>query len=127
MNVSQPRQEFYGFGAGMKRQTSNLRDMPEPARTDILNLMFRDVDTRILRTYLRHNHENTNDNSDPAVLNPGALTWGAYNDDVWVYQQALSIAGSRLDTLYASCNTAPAWMKDNANITGGSLTANTNT
>ena len=127
VNVTQPRQEIYGFGAGMKRQTSNLRDMPEPARTEVLNLMFRDVNTRILRTYLRHNHETTNDNSDPAVLNPGALTWGAYSDDIWVYQQALAIAGGRLDTLYASCNTAPAWMKGNNNIVGGSLTANNTT
>ena len=127
VNVTQARQEIYGFGAGMKRQTDSLRDMPEPARTEILNLMFRDVNTRILRTYLRHNHEITNDNSDPAALNPGALTWGAYNNDIWVYQQALAIAGDRLDTLYASCNTAPAWMKDNSDIVGGSLTANTNT
>ena len=127
IDLNARRQTIYGFGAGMKRQTSGLRDMTEPKRTEVLKLMFEAVDTRILRTYLRHNHETTNDNSNPAVLNPSALNFGAYADDVWLLQQAAAIGGTKLDTFYASCNTGPVWMKDNGNIIGGTLlTANHN-
>ncbi len=111
----------------MKRQTSELQDMVEPQRTEVLKLMFADVDTRILRTYLRHNHEPTNDNANSALLNPAALNFAAYADDVWLLQQAAAIGGAQLDTFYASCNTAPVWMKDNANIIGGTLLSSNHT
>jgi len=119
-------QTIYGFGAGMKRQTLELHSMAEPQRSEVLNLMFHDVDTRILRTYLRASHEKTNDNGDPFVLAVNHLDFSAYGDDLWLLQQAISLAGPRLDTIYASCNTAPAWMKDNTNIVGGSLRQDTN-
>jgi len=120
-------QTLYGFGAGMKRQTLELHSMVEPQRSEVLNLMFRDVDTRILRTYLRAAHEKTNDNNDPFVLNASSLDFSAYTNDLWLVQQALSLAGPRLDTIYSSCNTGPAWMKDVANTTGGTLLQDTNT
>jgi O-glycosyl hydrolase len=104
VDLTSRRQTIYGFGAGMKRQTDSLHAMAEPQRSEVLRLMFADVNTRILRTYLR-----------------GTTDFSAYVDDVWVLQQAAAIAGSRIDTFYASCNTAPASMKDNGNISGGTL------
>jgi glucuronoarabinoxylan endo-1,4-beta-xylanase len=121
VNLNSPRQTIHGFGAGMKRQTTGLRNMNESKRTEVLKLMFTDVDTRILRTYLRHNHEPANDNTKANVLNPAALNFDAYADDVWLLQQAVALGGPKLDTFYASCNTGPVWMKDNGNIIGGTL------
>ncbi|MCF7848330.1 MAG: hypothetical protein K9M45_05720 [Kiritimatiellales bacterium] len=116
-------QTIYGFGAGMKRQEAALHDLAEPARTEVLNLMFRDVDTRILRHFLRHDQEETNDNLDPYDLNLSALEFEKwyYEDQFWVLEQAQTIAGDKIDTFYASCNTAPPWMKTNTNEVGGTL------
>ena len=123
VDLSQPRQTIYGFGAGMKRQTSELKNMTEPARTEVLNLMFADVDSRILRTFLRPTHDPVNDNADANSLNASALNFGAYTNDLWVLQQAATIGAGKIDTFYASCNSPPAWMKDNADLVGGTLLA----
>ena len=100
-DLSQPRQTIHGFGAGMKRQTSELNNMTEPARTEVLSLMFADVDTRILRTFLRPTHEPVNDNADANSLNASALNFGAYANGLRVLQQAAAIGAGKIDTIYA--------------------------
>jgi len=123
VDPAQTNQTIYGFGAGMKRNTVKLRSMATTPRTEILNLMFKDVDPRIYRTFLRHDQEAINDNADPDVLDLGGLDFSAgnYADDFWVHDQAMAIGGAKIDTFYASCNTAPAWMKDNTNTVQGTL------
>src|SRR5258708_3911135 len=47
VDLTRKYQSIYGFGAGMKREVDELYNMQEPYRTQVLNLMFHDVDTRI--------------------------------------------------------------------------------
>jgi O-glycosyl hydrolase len=122
INLNSTHQTIYGFGAGLKRQANTLLNMPEPQRDEILKLIFQDVHSRILRTFLLDTIESPdgsfNFNTDPGQ---GAVSDLWSQDQIQAIQAAQQWSAGEIDTFYASCNTAPAWMKTNNSQYGGTV------
>jgi hypothetical protein len=75
---------IHGFGAGMKPEVDELYNMQERYRSQVLNLMFNDVDTRMLRTYVKASQYSTPDTGSPDVLDLDAMNFSVYAHDLWV-------------------------------------------
>lgn len=122
VDFTQRRQTVYGFGAGLKREAGLLFAMPEPAREEVFKLIFQDVDARILRTFLMDTIEapdgSFNFNTEPSQ-GPVSDLWSLFQ--IQSIQAAEEWSGGRVDTLYASCNSPPGWMKTTGTAYGGTV------
>jgi glucosylceramidase len=109
-------QTVEGIGGSAANETE-LRGMPEPDRTQVLDLVFGDLEPSVVRLKVRPAIEPVNDNDDPAVVNPA----GFVRPDDLLWQDGEIFARGH-PKLIAAMWTPPAWMKTTNNeCCGGTL------
>jgi glucuronoarabinoxylan endo-1,4-beta-xylanase len=109
---AQPRQIIRGFGASDAWMTTVIHQFPDPARSQVLDLLFSPTNGAGL-SMLRHRI--------PQDIEPsrGVWDWTTDNDMVWVTNQAIARG---VQTVWSTPWSPPAWMKSNDSIdNGGSL------
>lgn len=109
VNWNDVKQEIDGFGVSQAGWSDAIYDLQEPARSEIMDLLFRDdigIGISIFRGALFPQF-------NPA---PGQFDFNARPDQVWVMQQAKARG---VDKLVASTWSPPAWMKTNNSTTNG--------
>jgi O-glycosyl hydrolase len=120
VNGSIKYQTIDGFGGSGAYYEGWLKSMTDPARSQVVNLLFSDLGTSIYRLRAWTKIERTNDNSDPDNFNWTAFdfsTTGPYADaQVWTAQQARD---KGITKFIASVWSPPGWMKDNNQETNG--------
>jgi glucosylceramidase len=104
-----------GLG-GSAANESELRGMPEPDRGAVMDLVFGDLAPSVVRIKPRPAIEPSNDNDDPAVVDPQGFD--PPEDHLW---QLAQIAARGSPRLVAALWTPPAWMKGNGSEVQGSL------
>lgn len=103
-----------GGNAVWERQ---LFALPEPARTEVLDLSFRELDPSVVRIKVRPSVEPVNDDADPATLNAAAFV--PPQDQLWQQRELFARANPMV---IAALWSPPAWMKTNGrDCCGGSL------
>lgn len=95
----------------------NLVRMPEPARSQVLDLCFGELEPSVVRIKVRPSIEPVNDDADPAHVNAGGFV--PPNDQLWQQQEIFARANP---LVIAALWSPPAWMKTNGrDCCGGSL------
>src|SRR4029450_9492741 len=95
------------------------RGMPEPDRSEVLDLVFGDLEPSVVRLKVRPAIEPVNDNGDPAVVNAA----GFVRPDDLLWQDA-EIFARGAPKLMGAMWPPPAWMKTtNQECCGGTLKA----
>jgi glucuronoarabinoxylan endo-1,4-beta-xylanase len=111
-------QTLEGIG-GSAADESALRAMAEPYRTQVLDLVFGDLEPSVVRLKVRPAIEPVNDDADPAHVNPAGF---ARPDDL-LWQLDEIFARGHPKTI-AAMWTPPAWMKTTGQeCCGGTLKA----
>jgi glucosylceramidase len=103
-----PTQRFQtvdGIG-GSAADESNLRAMPEPDRTQVMDLVFGDLEPSVVRIKPRPAMEPANDDGDPATTDAD----GFVRPDTHLWQAAQILARGT-PRLIGALWTPPAWMK----------------
>ncbi|MCY2931714.1 MAG: NPCBM/NEW2 domain-containing protein [Planctomycetota bacterium] len=123
-----PRQEIDGFGgSACFWQADNLMKLPEPARTEVLDLLFsttKGVGISIIRNNIGDGTPNPDPNAwagNPATIEPkeGQWSWTGDEGQVWLMKEAAQRGCTRF---MSSAWSPPAWMKTNGStINGGNL------
>lgn len=109
LNWNEVKQEIDGFGVSQAGWSDAVYDLQEPARSEVMDLLFTQnngIGLSILRGALFAEF-------NPA---PGQFDFAARPDQVWVMQQAKARG---VDKLIASTWSPPAWMKTNNSTTHG--------
>lgn len=109
INWNDVKQEIDGFGVSQAGWSGAIYDLQEPARSQIMDLLFTQdngIGLSILRGALFAEY-------NPA---PGQFDFTVRPDQVWVMQQAKARG---VDKLVASTWSPPAWMKTNNSTTHG--------
>ncbi|MFU1796532.1 glycoside hydrolase family 30 protein [Paenibacillus azoreducens] len=109
INWNDVKQEIDGFGVSQAGWSGAIYDLQEPARSQVMDLLFAPdtgIGLSILRGALFTEY-------NPA---PGQFDFTARPDQVWVMQQAKARG---VDKLMASTWSPPAWMKTNNSTTHG--------
>lgn len=109
-------QTIDGFGASIAFVTKEVFVMKEPYRTQVLDLLFKDLGTTILRFKTDVNTESMNDNADPFVTDWNNLHFNKDAAQVFVTKQAIARG---IKTIISSTWSPPAWMKDNGMLQDG--------
>ena len=105
-----------GLG-GSAANESELRGMPEPDRSAVMDLVFGDLEPSVVRIKPRPAMEPTNDDADPAVVNAAGFV--RPDDHLWQLDEIFARGGT--PRLIAALWTPPAWMKTNGSELRGSL------
>lgn len=109
-------QEIDGLG-GSAANEFTLRDIPEPSRTEVMDLVFGDLEPSVVRIKIWPAIEPVNDDDDPDHVNPAGFV--PVEDQLW---QLDEIAARGDPRLIAAPWTPPAWMKTTGReCCGGSL------
>jgi O-glycosyl hydrolase len=109
-------QRIDGIGANAVFE-NNLIRLPEPSRTQVLDLSFAELEPSVVRIKVRPSIEPVNDDADPAHVNAAAFIPPA--DQLWQSEQIFARGNPML---IAALWSPPAWMKDNnKDCCGGSL------
>lgn len=116
INPDVQHQTIDGFGASIAFVTKEVFVMKEPYRTEVLDLLFKDLGTTILRFKTDVNTESMNDNTDPFVTDWNNLHFNKDAAQVFVTKQALARG---ITTIISSTWSPPAWMKDNGMLQDG--------
>ncbi len=112
-----PYQIIDGFG-GSAANESELRAMPEPDRSEVLDLVFGDLAPSVVRIKPRPAMEPANDDADPVHVNAA----GFVRPDDHLWQLAEIFARGNHPFLLGALWTPPAWMKTtNQECCGGTL------
>jgi glucosylceramidase len=106
-------QTIDGIG-GSAADESALRAMAEPARTQVMDLVFGDLAPSVVRIKPRPALEPVNDDGDPAHVNAAGFV--RPDDHLWQLDQ-ISARGN--PKLLGALWTPPAWMKDSGEENGG--------
>jgi glucuronoarabinoxylan endo-1,4-beta-xylanase len=109
INWNDVKQEIDGIGVSQAGWSGAIYDLQEPARSEILDLLFtqdKGIGLSILRGAIFAEY-------NPA---PGQFDFTVRPDQVWVMQQAKARG---VDKLVASTWSPPAWMKTNNSTTHG--------
>ncbi|MDR9854194.1 glycoside hydrolase [Paenibacillus sp. VCA1] len=109
VNWNDVKQEIDGFGVSQAGWSDAIYDLREPARSEVMDLLFRPdigIGISIFRGALFPEF-------NPA---PGQYDFNVRPDQVWVMQQAKARG---VDKLIASTWSPPAWMKTNNSTTHG--------
>lgn len=111
-------QTLRGIG-GSAADEGVLRAMPEPDRTQVLDLVFGDLEPSVVRLKVRPAIEPANDDADPATVNAAGFV--RPDDLLWQHEEIFA----RGDPfLIAAMWTPPAWMKTTGEeCCGGTLRA----
>lgn len=116
IDPAQRFQTIEGIG-GSAANESELRRMPEPDRSAVMDLVFGDLEPSVVRVKPRPAIEPVNDDADPATKNPAGFV--RPDDHLWQLDE-ITARGAPL--LVGALWTPPAWMKTNGQEThGGSL------
>jgi glucosylceramidase len=94
-----------GIG-GSAADESNLRAMPEPDRSAVMDLVFGDLEPSVVRIKPRPAMEPANDDGDPATTNAAGFV--RPDNHLW---QAAEIMARGTPRLIGALWTPPAWMK----------------
>lgn len=109
-------QTMQGIG-GSAADEGALRGMPEPDRSEVLDLVFGDLAPSVVRLKVRPAIEPVNDDADPAHVNAAGFV--APSDLLW---QMAELAQRGDPKRIAAMWTPPAWMKTtNQECCGGTL------
>ena len=109
-------QTIDGIG-GSAANEATLRAMPEPDRSQVMDLVFGDLEPSVVRFTIPHAIEATNDDGDPDHLNAAGFTLP--DAHLWQLAQIFSRGSPRL---MAAPWSPPAWMKTTGRTCcGGSL------
>ena len=121
-------QSIDGFGAGIKRRTENLYNLEDDLRNQIEAYCFQDLEVNMIRFFVYHDLEPSNDNNDPYVLDDSQLDWTRYDSDpnqsrtryvAEALQNAFSLSNNGFDHVIGNCNSAPGWLKTNGQHNNG--------
>jgi O-glycosyl hydrolase len=116
LDPAQRFQTIEGIG-GSAANESELRRMAEPARSEVMDLVFGDLEPSVVRVKPRPAIEPANDDADPATKDPAGFV--RPDDHLWQLDE-ITARGAPL--LVGALWTPPAWMKTNQQETqGGSL------
>lgn len=120
VDTSVRHQTIFGWGAGLRRTTRVFYDSPPSIVSQVEDLCFDQLHVNILRTICEPAIEPVNDNGDTSKLD-----WTYYDyatKDIYAIQRALAVGNGRVNYIFSSNNSAPAWQKTNNSITyGGSI------
>ena len=109
-------QTIDGIG-GSAADESALRAMSEPARSEVLDLVFGDLAPSVVRIKPRPAMEPVNDDADPAHVNAAGFV--RPDDHLWQLDQIFARGNPKL---LGALWTPPAWMKTNGQeCCGGTL------
>jgi glucuronoarabinoxylan endo-1,4-beta-xylanase len=112
-------QRIDGFGGAGAYCEGLLKNIQEPKRTEVANLLFTDLGTSIYRLRAWTKIESVNDDNNPDHFNWTAFNFNTDQDQVWTAIQAKNRGVTKF---IASVWSPPGWMKDTGNETnGGSL------
>jgi glucosylceramidase len=106
-------QTIQGIG-GSAANERELRGMPEPDRTRVLDLVFGDLEPSVVRLKVWPAIEPANDDGDPAVVNEAGFV--RPDDTLWQHGEIFA-RGAPFSI--AAMWTPPAWMKNTGRETGG--------
>ena len=121
-------QSIDGFGAGIKRKTEDLYELEESLRNQIDAYCFEDLEVNMIRFFVYHDLEPSNDNNDSYVLDESQLDWTRYDSDpnqsrtryvAEALQNAFSLSNNGFDHVIGNCNSAPGWLKTNGQHNNG--------
>lgn len=121
-------QTIDGFGAGIKRRTEDLYQLEENLRNQIEGYCFQDLEVNMIRFFVYHDLEPSNDNNDPYLLDDSQLDWTRYDSDpnqsrtryvAEALQNAFSLSSNGFDHVIGNCNSAPGWLKTNGQHNNG--------
>jgi O-glycosyl hydrolase len=115
-------QTIFGWGAGLRRDTKTFYAASPAVISTIEDLCFNQLHVNILRGLCQSTIEPVNDNSDPFSLDTTKLVWTYYDyatKDIHAIQRALAVSNGRINYVFSSNNSAPAWQKTNNSITYG--------
>lgn len=109
-------QAVEGIG-GSAANEAELRGMPEPDRTEVLDLVFGDLEPSVVRLKVRPAIEPVNDNADASVVNAAGFV--RPDDLLWQHAEIFARGDPKL---IGAMWTPPAWMKTtNQECCGGTL------
>jgi len=116
LDPSAQYQTIEGLG-GSAANEETLRAMPEPDRSQVMDLVFGDLEPSVVRFSIPHSIEGVNDDADPDHLNAAGFS----SPDAHLWQLAeIALRGS--PKLMAAPWSPPAWMKTTGQTCcGGSL------
>lgn len=121
-------QTIDGFGAGIKRRTEQLYALETSLRQEIEAFCFQDLEVNMIRFFVYHDLEPSNDNNDPYSLDESQLDWTRYESDpteartryvAEALQNAFSLSNNGFDHIIGNCNSAPGWLKTNGQHNNG--------
>jgi O-glycosyl hydrolase len=115
-------QTIFGWGAGLRRDTKTFYAASPATISTVEDLCFNQLHVNILRALCQSTIEPVNDNSDPFSLDTTKLVWTYYDygtKDIYAIQRALAVSNGRINYIFSSNNSAPAWQKTNNSITYG--------
>jgi O-glycosyl hydrolase len=121
-------QTIDGFGAGIKRRTEDLYELEDNLRDQIEAYCFQDLEVNMIRFFVYHDLEPSNDNNDPYLLDDTQLDWTRYDSDpnqsrtryvAEALQNAFSLSTNGFDHVIGNCNSAPGWLKTNGQHNNG--------
>ena len=121
-------QTIDGFGAGIKRRTEDLYELEDNLRNQIEAYCFQDLEVNMIRFFVYHDLEPSNDNNDPYLLDDTQLDWTRYESDpnqsrsryvAEALQNAFSLSSNGFDHVIGNCNSAPGWLKTNGQHNNG--------
>jgi len=133
LNPAMTYQTVDGFGAGIKRRTEHLYALEDNMREQIETYAFQNLEANMIRFFVYHDLEDSNDNNNAFVLNSSALNWTRYDSNSSTnatkyigeaLNNAFNISANGFDHVIGNCNSAPAWLKTNgSHNNGGTLIA----
>ena len=121
-------QTIDGFGAGIKRRTEDLYELEDDLRNQIEAYCFQDLEVNMIRFFVYHDLEPSNDNNNPYSLDDTQLDWTRYDSDpnqsrtryvAEALQNAFSLSNNGFDHVIGNCNSAPGWLKTNGQHNNG--------
>ena len=122
VDTATKHQTIFGWGAGLRRDTKTFYAASPSVISTIEDLCFNQLHVNILRALCQSTIEPVNDNSDPFSLDTTKLVWTYYDygtKDIHAIQRALAVSNGRINYIFSSNNSAPAWQKTNNSITYG--------
>ncbi|MEM3104932.1 MAG: glycoside hydrolase [Candidatus Bathyarchaeia archaeon] len=110
-------QEIEGFGGAGAYYESLIRNLREPQRSEVLDLLFSELGINIYRLRVWTRIEPENDDNDPNNFNWSRFYFSSASDaQVWTAQQAKARGVTKF---MASVWSPPGWMKNTGREPGG--------
>jgi glucuronoarabinoxylan endo-1,4-beta-xylanase len=123
IQLSDARQTIDGFGiCEAFHQARHIMEYPEPARTEILDLLFskeKGAGVTILRNIIGDGGKwgNSIDGPTPTIQpEEGVWNWDGDKDQIWLMRQA---TGYGCTNFFSTVWSPPAWMKTSNSVDGG--------